>query len=154
MKPREAAMYRRRKAATGVRALVTCSIAVERQQAIAKQLEEAIERAREGVSARARPQHGDPEQQLREADTGEVAFRRPARSTRPHGGIWRRARAPSEITLGHPIVQTKQMRQWRRTDGWISCSDRSKDLTQMTQRAANNATRFYAACGSPLLDRS
>jgi hypothetical protein len=86
-------MYRRRKAATGVRALVTCSIAVERQQAIAKQLEEAIERAREGVSARARPQHGDPEQQLREADTGEVAFRRPARSTRPHGGIWRRARA-------------------------------------------------------------
>jgi hypothetical protein len=51
MKPREAAMYRRRKAATGVRALVTCSIAVERQQAIAKQLEEAIERAREGVSA-------------------------------------------------------------------------------------------------------
>src|SRR5438045_2926226 len=99
MKPREAAIaavyIRRRKPATGVtrsdseRGVVACSIGVERQHAIAEQLEQAVECARQGVPAPARRQQGAPDRMSR-LSTKLTAM-------------------PSLITMPHPTGDTMPM---------------------------------------------
>ena len=71
--------------------MVTCSVGVERQHAIAEQLEHPVECARQTVPAPACRQHSDPEQHFCEGDAGEVERFRDLRvQPGAQNGIWLR----------------------------------------------------------------
>ena len=90
---------------------MACSIGVERQHAIAEQLEQTIECASQAVPPPARRQHTDPEQHLGKGDAGEVErFGDLLVQPGPHGGIWRRLhRLGDHIGVEYDQEQDKKL---------------------------------------------